>query len=62
MIAAIVSALHVLALALGLPSVYFRGRALKGSLDYRHGYCEADEDQEADGDRRRSRTAIEPAP
>jgi putative membrane protein len=33
MIAAIVSALHVLALALGLPSIFFRGRALKGSLD-----------------------------
>ncbi len=29
----IVSALHVLALALGLPSVYLRGRALKGPLD-----------------------------
>jgi len=35
-IAAIVSALHVLALALGLPSVFLRGRALKGPLD-RHG-------------------------
>lgn len=33
MIAALVSALHVLALALGLPSVYFRGRALRGRLD-----------------------------
>ena len=33
MISAIVSALHVLALALGLPSVYLRGRALKGPLD-----------------------------
>ncbi|HKZ06520.1 MAG TPA: DUF2214 family protein [Methylomirabilota bacterium] len=33
MIAAVVSALHVLALALGLPAVYFRGRALKGPLD-----------------------------
>ena len=33
MIAAVVSALHVLALALGLPAVYFRGRALKGRLD-----------------------------
>src|SRR5206468_6733498 len=33
MIPAIVSALHVLALALGLPSVYLRGRALKGPLD-----------------------------
>jgi putative membrane protein len=31
--AAIVSALHVLALALGLPAVYLRGRALKGPLD-----------------------------
>jgi putative membrane protein len=30
---AIVSALHLLALALGLPSVFFRGRALKGPLD-----------------------------
>ncbi len=27
------SALHVLALALGLPAVYFRGRALKGRFD-----------------------------
>ena len=33
MIAAVVSALHVLALALGLSSVYFRGRALRGRLD-----------------------------
>lgn len=33
MIAALVSALHVLALALGLPSAYFRGRALRGRLD-----------------------------
>jgi len=33
MIAALVSALHVLALALGLPAVYFRGRALRGRLD-----------------------------
>src|SRR5436309_3464351 len=33
MISAIVSALHMLALALGLPSIFFRGRALKGSLD-----------------------------
>ena len=33
MTSAIVSALHVLALALGLPSVYLRGRALKGPLD-----------------------------
>jgi putative membrane protein len=30
---AIVSALHVLALAVGLPSVYLRGRALRGPLD-----------------------------
>jgi putative membrane protein len=33
MISAILSALHVLALALGLPGVYLRGRALKGPLD-----------------------------
>ena len=33
MIAALASALHLLALALGLPSVYFRGRALRGRLD-----------------------------
>lgn len=33
MIAAVVSALHLLALALGLPAVYLRGRALKGPLD-----------------------------
>ena len=33
MLSAIVSALHVLALALGLPSVFLRGRALKGRLD-----------------------------
>ena len=33
MTSAIVSALHVLALALGLSSVYLRGRALKGPLD-----------------------------
>jgi putative membrane protein len=33
MASSIVSALHVLALALGLPSVYLRGRALKGRLD-----------------------------
>ncbi len=33
MASAIVSALHVLALALGLPSVYLRGRALKRPLD-----------------------------
>jgi putative membrane protein len=32
-IAAIVSALHLLALAIGLPSVFLRGRALKGPLD-----------------------------
>ncbi len=33
MISAVVSALHVLALAIGLPSVFLRGRALKGALD-----------------------------
>jgi putative membrane protein len=33
MIAAIVSALHVLAIAIGLPAVYLRGRALKLPLD-----------------------------
>ncbi len=33
MTSAIVSALHVLALAIGLPSVFFRGRALQGPLD-----------------------------
>ena len=33
MVSAIVSALHALALAIGLPSVYFRSRALKGPLD-----------------------------
>jgi putative membrane protein len=33
MLAAIVSALHLLALAVGLPSVWWRGRALKGGLD-----------------------------
>ncbi len=33
MMSAIVSALHVLALALGLPSVFLRGRALKRPLD-----------------------------
>lgn len=33
MSSAIVSALHLLALALGLPAVYLRGRALKGQLD-----------------------------
>ena len=32
-LAAIVSALHLLALAIGLPAVYLRGRALKGPLD-----------------------------
>lgn len=33
MLSAIVSSLHLLALALGLPAVFLRGRALKGSLD-----------------------------
>ena len=33
MISAVVSALHVLALAIGLPSVFLRGRALKRALD-----------------------------
>ena len=33
MIAAVVSALHVLTLALGLPAVYLRGRALRAPLD-----------------------------
>ena len=33
MSSAIVSALHLLALAIGLPAVYLRGRALKGRLD-----------------------------
>lgn len=33
MLSALVSALHVLALALGLPSAYFRGRALARPLD-----------------------------
>lgn len=33
MTSAIVSSLHVLALALGLPAVFLRGRALKGALD-----------------------------
>ncbi len=33
MISAIVSALHVLALAIGLPGVFLRGQALKGFLD-----------------------------
>jgi putative membrane protein len=32
-IAAIVSSLHLLALAIGLPAVFLRGRALKGRLD-----------------------------
>lgn len=32
MLSAVVSALHVLALAIGLPSVWWRGRALKGRL------------------------------
>jgi putative membrane protein len=32
-LSAIVSALHVLSLALGLPAVYLRGRALRGPLD-----------------------------
>jgi putative membrane protein len=31
-LSAVVSALHVLALAIGLPSVWWRGRALKGRL------------------------------
>lgn len=33
MLAAVISALHVLALAIGLPSAFLRGRALKGRLD-----------------------------
>lgn len=33
MISAIVSAVHILALALGLPGVFLRGRALAGPLD-----------------------------
>ena len=33
MLAAIVSALHVLAVAIGLPGVFLRGRALRGPLD-----------------------------
>ncbi len=33
MISAVVSALHLLALGIGLPSVFLRGRALKGPLD-----------------------------
>jgi len=32
-IAAVVSSLHLLALAIGLPAVFLRGRALKGPLD-----------------------------
>jgi putative membrane protein len=32
-LAAIMSALHLLALAIGLPSIYLRARALKGPLD-----------------------------
>jgi putative membrane protein len=32
-LSAVVAALHYLALALGLPSVFLRGRALKGPLD-----------------------------
>lgn len=33
MVSAIISALHVLALAIGLPAIWFRSRALKGPLD-----------------------------
>ena len=33
MIAALVSSLHLLALGIGLPAVFLRGRALKGRLD-----------------------------
>lgn len=33
MLSAVVSSLHLLALALGLPAVFLRGRALRGSLD-----------------------------
>ena len=33
MLSAVFSALHLLALAIGLPSVFLRGRALKGPLD-----------------------------
>ncbi len=36
MLSAVVSALHLLALAIGLPAVFFRARALKGSLDDRN--------------------------
>lgn len=32
-LAAILSALHLFALALGLPAIYLRGRALRGTLD-----------------------------
>jgi putative membrane protein len=32
-LSAVVAALHLLALAIGLPSVFLRGRALKGRLD-----------------------------
>jgi putative membrane protein len=32
-ISAVVSALHLLALAIGLPAIFLRGRALKGSLN-----------------------------
>jgi putative membrane protein len=35
MLSAVFSALHLLALAIGLPSVFLRGRALKGPLDER---------------------------
>jgi putative membrane protein len=34
-VSAIMSALHLLALGIGLPAVYLRGRALKGALDGR---------------------------
>lgn len=33
MISAVISSLHLLALAIGLPAVFLRGRALKGGLD-----------------------------
>lgn len=33
MLSAVVSSLHLLALAIGLPAVFLRGRALKGRLD-----------------------------
>lgn len=33
MLSAVVSSLHLLALAIGLPAVFLRGRALKGPLD-----------------------------